>query len=87
MQVALLDGFALKLNSYISEHQNENAFVIILLRMAKLKTWGGQPQVGNCLSGSRLHINDDMHHIPEFKKAYVFNEYDIIIYYFIFTYS
>ncbi|CAH1443672.1 unnamed protein product [Lactuca virosa] len=57
--------------SYISEHQNENAPVIILLRMAKLKTWGGQPQVGNCLFGSRLHINDDMHHISEFKKAIV----------------
>nr|KAJ0217447.1 hypothetical protein LSAT_V11C300142060 [Lactuca sativa] len=55
--------------SYISEHQNENAPVIILLYMAKLKT-GGQPQVGNCLFGSRLHINDDMHHISEFKKAY-----------------
>ncbi|CAH1453980.1 unnamed protein product [Lactuca virosa] len=69
MQVALWDGFALKLNSYISEHQNENALVIILLRMAKLKTWGGQPQVGNCLFGLRLHINDDMHHISKFKKA------------------
>ncbi|CAH1426927.1 unnamed protein product [Lactuca virosa] len=69
MQVALWDGFALKLNSYISEHQNENAPVIILLRMEKLKTWGGQPQVGNCLFGSRLHINDYMHHISEFKKA------------------
>nr|KAJ0207492.1 hypothetical protein LSAT_V11C500246420 [Lactuca sativa] len=32
MQVALCDVFALKLNSYISEHQNENALVIILLR-------------------------------------------------------
>ncbi|CAH1441505.1 unnamed protein product [Lactuca virosa] len=31
--------------SYIYEHQNENAPVIILLRMTKLKTWGGQPQV------------------------------------------
>ncbi|CAH1433469.1 unnamed protein product [Lactuca virosa] len=69
MQVALWDGFALKLNSYIFEHQNENALVIILLRMAKLKTWGGQPQVGNYLFGSKLHINDDMHHISEFKKA------------------
>nr|KAJ0203819.1 hypothetical protein LSAT_V11C500298190 [Lactuca sativa] len=27
---------------YISEHQNENAPMIILLRMAKLKTWGGK---------------------------------------------
>ncbi|CAI9287670.1 unnamed protein product [Lactuca saligna] len=42
MQVALWDGFVLKLNSYISEHQNENAPVIILLRIAKLKTWGGK---------------------------------------------
>ncbi|CAH1429009.1 unnamed protein product [Lactuca virosa] len=31
----------------------------------------GQPQVGNCLFGSRLHINDDMHHISEFNKAYL----------------
>nr|KAJ0224516.1 hypothetical protein LSAT_V11C100019510 [Lactuca sativa] len=70
MQVSLWDGFALKLNSHISEHQNENAPVIILLRMANLNICGGQPQVGNCLFGSRLHINDDMHHISEFKKAY-----------------
>nr|KAJ0185494.1 hypothetical protein LSAT_V11C900468000 [Lactuca sativa] len=48
--------------SYISEHQNENAHVIILIR---------QPQVDNCLFGLRLHINDDMHHISEFKKAIV----------------
>ncbi|CAH1431657.1 unnamed protein product [Lactuca virosa] len=67
IQVALWDGFALKLNSYISEHQNDNAPVIILLRMAKLKNW--VPQVGNCLFGSRLHINDDMPHISEFKKV------------------
>nr|KAJ0204072.1 hypothetical protein LSAT_V11C500274380 [Lactuca sativa] len=69
IQVALWDGFVLKLNNYILEHQNDNALVIILLCMGKLKTWGGQPQVGNCLFGSRLHINDDMPHILEFKKA------------------
>ncbi|CAH1444313.1 unnamed protein product [Lactuca virosa] len=50
-------------------HQNDNAGVIILLRMAKLKTWGGQPQVGKCLFGSRLHINNDMSHISEFRKV------------------
>ncbi|CAI9297384.1 unnamed protein product [Lactuca saligna] len=50
-------------------HQNDNAGVIILLRMAKLKTLGGQPQVGNCLFGSILHINDDMSHLLEFKKV------------------
>ncbi|XP_023740735.1 uncharacterized protein LOC111888845 [Lactuca sativa] len=55
MQVALWDSFTLKLNSYISEHQNENALVIILL----------------CMASHKLHINDDMHHISEFKKAYV----------------
>ncbi|KAL7616288.1 hypothetical protein Lser_V15G01849 [Lactuca serriola] len=69
MQVSLWDGFALKLNSHIFELQNENAPVIILLRMTNLNICGGQPQVGNCLFGSRLHINDDMHHISEFKKA------------------
>nr|KAJ0223431.1 hypothetical protein LSAT_V11C200100110 [Lactuca sativa] len=53
MQVALWDSFTLKLNSYISEHQNENALVIILL----------------CMASHKLHINDDMHHISEFKKA------------------
>nr|KAJ0217694.1 hypothetical protein LSAT_V11C300155860 [Lactuca sativa] len=42
LMIALWDGLALKLNSYIFEHQNENAHVIILLRMAKLKTWGGK---------------------------------------------
>ncbi|CAH1452840.1 unnamed protein product [Lactuca virosa] len=66
--VALWDSFALKLNTYISQHHNETAPVIILLRLAKLKIWGGQPQVGNCLFGSRLHINDDMPHILEFKS-------------------
>nr|KAJ0195625.1 hypothetical protein LSAT_V11C700346310 [Lactuca sativa] len=66
--VALWDSFALKLNTYISQHQNEIVPVIILLRLAKLKFWGGQPQVGNCLFGSRLHINDDMPHILEFKS-------------------
>nr|KAJ0228500.1 hypothetical protein LSAT_V11C100027940 [Lactuca sativa] len=71
MQAALWDGLALKLNNYISEHQNENAPVIILLHMAKLKTWVGQPQVDNCLFGSRLHINDDMHHISEYKEEIV----------------
>ncbi|XP_023747872.1 uncharacterized protein LOC111896084 [Lactuca sativa] len=60
IQLALWDGFALKLNSYISEHQNDNAPVIILLR---------QPQVGNCLFESRLHINDHMPHISEIKKV------------------
>nr|KAJ0204788.1 hypothetical protein LSAT_V11C500292190 [Lactuca sativa] len=32
--------FALKLNTYILEHQNENVSVIILLRLTKLKYWG-----------------------------------------------
>nr|KAJ0212478.1 hypothetical protein LSAT_V11C400195910 [Lactuca sativa] len=27
-----------------------------------------QPQIGNCLFGSRLHINDDMHHIIIFQN-------------------
>ncbi|CAI9272462.1 unnamed protein product [Lactuca saligna] len=39
--VALWDSFALKLNTYISKHHNETALVIILLRLAKLKIWGG----------------------------------------------
>nr|KAJ0187834.1 hypothetical protein LSAT_V11C900477050 [Lactuca sativa] len=87
--------------SYIFEHQNENASVIIFLRMAKLKTWGdvyahyinilfiirnnlllqllfiGQPQVNNCLFGSRLHINDYMHHISEFKKVIVDIDFNV----------
>ncbi|CAI9284982.1 unnamed protein product [Lactuca saligna] len=58
----------MKLNTYISQHNNDTAPVIILLRLAKLKIWGGQPQVGNCLFGSRLHINDDMPQILEFKS-------------------
>ncbi|CAH1451545.1 unnamed protein product [Lactuca virosa] len=33
----------------------------------KLKTWGASS--GYCLFGSRLHINDDMSHISEFKKT------------------
>ncbi|CAH1440220.1 unnamed protein product [Lactuca virosa] len=66
--VALWDSFTLKLNTYISQHHNETAAVIILLRLAKLKIWGGKPQVGNCLFGSRLHINGDMPHILEFKS-------------------
>nr|KAJ0221995.1 hypothetical protein LSAT_V11C200094910 [Lactuca sativa] len=66
--VALWGSFAMKLNTYISQHHNETAPVIILLRLAKLKIWGGQPQVGNCLFGSRLHINDDMPQILEFKS-------------------
>ncbi|CAH1422718.1 unnamed protein product [Lactuca virosa] len=66
--VALWNSFALKLNTYISQHANDTAPVIILLRLAKLKIWGGQPQVGNCLFGSRLHINDDMPQILEFKS-------------------
>ncbi|CAI9271306.1 unnamed protein product [Lactuca saligna] len=61
-------SFAMKLNTYISQHNNDTAPVIILLRLAKLKIWGGQPQVGNCLFGSRLHINDDMPQILEFKS-------------------
>ncbi|CAH1433532.1 unnamed protein product [Lactuca virosa] len=47
MQVALWDGFALKLNNYISEHQNENSLVIILLRMVKLKTWGATSRIAD----------------------------------------
>ncbi|CAH1420666.1 unnamed protein product [Lactuca virosa] len=39
--VALWDSFALKQNTYISQHHNETAPVIILLRLAKLKIWGG----------------------------------------------
>nr|KAJ0200607.1 hypothetical protein LSAT_V11C600308030 [Lactuca sativa] len=39
-------------------------------RKMQVALWDGQPQVGNCLFGSRLHINDDMYHISEFKKAY-----------------
>ncbi|CAH1432509.1 unnamed protein product [Lactuca virosa] len=66
--VALWGSFAMKLNTYISQHNNDTAPVIILLRLAKLKIWGGQPQVGNCLFGSRLHINDDMPQILEFKS-------------------
>ncbi|CAH1446828.1 unnamed protein product [Lactuca virosa] len=66
--VALWNSFALKLNTYISQHDNDTAPVIILLCLAKLKIWGGQPQVGNCLFGSRLHINDDMPQILEFKS-------------------
>ncbi|XP_023745749.2 uncharacterized protein LOC111893894 [Lactuca sativa] len=66
--VALWGNFAMKLNTYISQHNNDIAPVIILLRLAKLKIWGGQPQVGNCLFGSRLHINDDMAQILEFKS-------------------
>ncbi|CAI9284201.1 unnamed protein product [Lactuca saligna] len=52
MQVVLWDSFALTLNSYISEHQNENALMIILLCMVKFKTLGarisrkGESQVG-----------------------------------------
>ncbi|CAI9264161.1 unnamed protein product [Lactuca saligna] len=66
--VALWGSFAMKLNTYISQHNNDTAPVIILLHLAKLKIWGGQPQVGNCLFGSRLHINDDMPQILEFKS-------------------
>nr|KAJ0202995.1 hypothetical protein LSAT_V11C500233440 [Lactuca sativa] len=66
--VALWGSFAMKLNTYISQHNNDIAPVIILLHLAKLKIWGGQPQVGNCLFGSRLHINDDMPQILEFKS-------------------
>ncbi|XP_052627211.1 uncharacterized protein LOC122197556 [Lactuca sativa] len=66
--IALWGSFAMKLNTYISQHNNDTAPVIILLRLAKLKIWGGQPQVGNCLFGSRLHINDDMPQILEFKS-------------------
>ncbi|CAI9284920.1 unnamed protein product [Lactuca saligna] len=58
----------MKLTTYISQHNNDTAPVIILLCLAKLKIWGGQPQVGNCLFGSRLHINDDMPQILEFKS-------------------
>ncbi|CAI9264009.1 unnamed protein product [Lactuca saligna] len=57
--VALWGSFAMKLNTYISQHNNDTAPVIILLR---------QPQVGNCFFGSRLHINDDMPQILEFKS-------------------
>ncbi|CAI9284202.1 unnamed protein product [Lactuca saligna] len=45
MQVVLWDSFALTLNSYISEHQNENALMIILLCMVKFKTLGGRGKV------------------------------------------
>nr|KAJ0194157.1 hypothetical protein LSAT_V11C800452350 [Lactuca sativa] len=44
--------FALKLNTYISQHHNEIA----------------PSQVGNYLFGSRLHINDAMPQILEFKS-------------------
>nr|KAJ0221982.1 hypothetical protein LSAT_V11C200089360 [Lactuca sativa] len=55
ISVALWDIFALKLNTYISEHHNDTAPVFIILRLAKLKAWGSKdildiilyPQVGN----------------------------------------
>nr|KAJ0205901.1 hypothetical protein LSAT_V11C500236140 [Lactuca sativa] len=50
--VTLWGSFAMKLNTYISQHNNDTA----------------PPQVGNCLFGSRLHINDDMPRILEFKS-------------------
>ncbi|CAI9297151.1 unnamed protein product [Lactuca saligna] len=66
--VALWGSFAMKLNTYISPHNKYTAPIIILQRLTKLKIWGGQPQVGNCLFGSRLHINDDMPQILDFKS-------------------
>ncbi|CAH1445074.1 unnamed protein product [Lactuca virosa] len=67
--VALWGSFAMKLNTYISQHNNETAPVIILLRLAKLKIWGGKYFLQQIIiSTSKLHINDDMPQILEFKS-------------------
>ncbi|CAH1445070.1 unnamed protein product [Lactuca virosa] len=67
--VALWGGFAMKLNTYISQHNNETAPVIILLRLAKIKIWGGKYFLQQIIiSTSKLHINDDMPQILEFKS-------------------
>nr|XP_043639302.1 uncharacterized protein LOC122610373 [Erigeron canadensis] len=64
---ALWDSYAVKMNKHISEN-NSDSPVVVFLQMAKLKEWGGMPQVSNRLFGTRLHINDAVGPIVSFQE-------------------
>lgn len=76
VQCALWNDHATKLQQFISINKDTDAPVIIVIQLAKFGIWNRQPQVSNCMFGSRLYINDDIAYITSFLNSLHANHED-----------